>query len=184
MKQRTRIYYTETQKAMMWERWKAGESLHQIAQLFDRNHSSIQKLLLATGGIRPAQRSRSQRALTLDEREAISRCLAAGHSIRFIATSLDRAPSTVSREINRNGGLPGYRASQADQAAWDRARRPKRCKLTANRALARIVASKRQWQWSPEQIDGWLKNAYPRSEDFQVSHETIYACSSSKHAAR
>ena len=174
MKQRTRIYYTESQKALMWERWKAGESLHQIAQLFDRNHSSIQKILLATGGIRPAQRSRSQRVLTLAEREEISRCLAAGHSIRSIANVFKRAPSTVSREVNRNGGPQGYRASQADQAAWDRAHRPKSCKLTANPALARIVAGKLQLQWSPEQIAGWLKNAYPGNEGFQVSHETIY----------
>lgn len=174
MKQRTRIYYTQTQKAMMWERWKKGESLHQIAGLFDRHHSSIRQILAETGGIPPAQRIRSQRALTLAEREEISRCLAAGHSIRSIAVLLSRAPSTISREVSRNGGLHDYRASCADQAAWDRALRPKSCKLARNPALSRIVASKLQLQWSPEQIAGWLKNAYPRSEDFQVSHETIY----------
>jgi IS30 family transposase len=174
MKQRSRIYYTQTQKAMMWERWKKGESLHQIAGLFDRHHSSIRQILAATGGISPAQRSRSQRALTLAEREEISRCLATGHSIRSIAVLLSRAPSTISREVSRNGGLHDYRASCADQAAWDRALRPKSCKLASNPALSRIVASKLQLQWSPEQIAGWLKNAYPRSEDFQVSHETIY----------
>jgi IS30 family transposase len=174
MKQRPRIYYSETQKAMMWERWRKGESLQQIAQLFDRNHSSIQRILAETGGIRPAKRRRAPLALTFAEREEISRSLATGHSIRSIAELLKRAPSTISREINRNGGLDGHRASCADQAAWDRAHRPKSCKLAANPALARIVASKLQLQWSPEQIAGWLKHAYPGNEDYQVSHETIY----------
>ena len=158
----------------MWERWQKGESLQQIAQLFDRNHSSIQRILAETGGIRPAQRSRSRLALTLAEREEISRAVVAGHSIRSIATSLGRAPSTISREIKRNGGQECYRASQADQAAWDRARRPKTCKLVENRTLAHIVADKLQLQWSPEQIAGWLKRTYPGDENYQVSHETIY----------
>jgi IS30 family transposase len=174
MKQRPRIYYSETQKAMMWERWRKGESLQQIAQLFDRNHSSIQRILAETGGIRPTERHRAPLALTLAEREEISRSLATGHSIRSIAELLKRASSTISREINRNGGQEGYRASQADQAAWDRAHRPKSCKLVDNPALARIVASKLQLQWSPEQIAGWLKHMYPGNEDYQVSHETIY----------
>lgn len=108
------------------------------------------------------------------EREEISRSLAAGYSIRYIAELLKRAPSTISREVNRNGGQEGYRASCADEAAWDRAHRPKRCKLAGNRALARIVATKLQLQWSPEQIAGWLKQTYPGNEDYQVSHETIY----------
>ena len=104
MKQRPRIHYTESQKALMWERWQKGESLQQIAQLFDRNHSSIQPILAATGGIRPAPRCRSRLALTLAEREEISRAVVAGHSIRAIAAQLGRAPSTISREIKRNGG--------------------------------------------------------------------------------
>jgi IS30 family transposase len=174
MKYRPRIYYTESQKALMWERWRKGESLQQIAQLFDRNHSSIQRILAETGGIRPAPRSRSRLALTLSEREEISRGVIAGHSIRSIATRLRRAPSTISREINRNGGLTAYRASQADQSAWDRACRPKTCKLTENRTLAHIVADKLQLQWSPEQIAGWLQRTYPGDENYQVSHETIY----------
>jgi len=174
MKQRPRIYYTESQKALMWERWRKGDSLQQIAQLFDRNHSSVQRILAETGGIQPAQRRRSRLALTLAEREEISRSVAAGQSIRSIATLLGRAPSTISREITRNGGQECYRASQADQAAWDRAGRPKTCKLVENRALAYIVARKLQWQWSPEQIAGWLKRTYPGDGTFQVSHETIY----------
>src|SRR5450432_3245737 len=104
MKQRTRIYYTESQKALMWERWQKGESLQHIAQLFDRNHSSIQGILAESGGIKPAPRCRSRLALTLAEREEISRSVVAGHSIRWIATSLGRVPSTISREIKRNGG--------------------------------------------------------------------------------
>jgi IS30 family transposase len=174
MKQRRRIYYTESQKAIMWDRWQKGESLSQIAQLFDRGHSSIQSVLAETGGIRPAQRRRSPLALTLAEREEISLGLAVGDSIRSIATQLGRAPSTISREINRNGGPDWYRASWADQAAWDRAHRPKTCRLSANRTLARVVADKLQLQWSPEQIAGWLKRTYPADENNQVSHETIY----------
>ena len=174
MKQRPRIHYTESQKALMWERWQKGESLQQIAQLFDRNHSSIQPILAATGGIRPAPRCRSRLALTLAEREEVSRAVVAGHSIRSIAAQLGRAPSTISREIKRNGGQEGYRASQADQSAWDRGRRPKTGKLAQNRALARIVAGKLQRQWSPEQVAGWLKRTYPDDTSRQVSHETIY----------
>jgi IS30 family transposase len=174
MKQRTRIYYTESQKTLMWERWRKGESLQQIAQLFDRNHSSIEGILARSGGISPAPRHRSSVALTLAEREEISLALASGQSIRSIAVLLDRAPSTISREIQRNGGQSCYRASHADQAAWDRACRPKTCKLAENRALARIVATKLQGLWSPEQIAGWLKCAYPDDENHQVSHETIY----------
>jgi IS30 family transposase len=171
---RPRIHYTESQKALMWERWQKGESLQQIAQLFDRNHSSIQGILAATGGIRPAPRRRSLLALTLAEREEISRAVVAGHSMRSIAAQLGRVPSTISREIKRNGGQEGYRASRADQAAWDRGRRPKAGKLAANRVLARLVAGKLRLQWSPEQVAGWLKRTYPDDPSRQVSHETIY----------
>lgn len=125
MKQRPRIYYTGTQKALMCDRWRAGDSLQTIARLFDRNHSSIKQILAETGGIRPAQRRRSRLALSNSEREEISRSLVAGRSIRSIAGTLGRAPSTISREIGRNGDLKSYRANIADQAAWDRARRPK-----------------------------------------------------------
>jgi IS30 family transposase len=174
MGQRPRIYYSEGQKALMWERWQKGDSLQQIAQLFDRNHSSVQGILVQTGGIRPAQRRRASSSLTLPEREEISRAVAAGQSIRSIAAVLERAPSTISRELQRNGGLERYRASQADQAAWDRARRPKACKLVENRRLAGMVASKLQTLWSPEQVAGWLKRTYPNDETHRVSHETIY----------
>jgi IS30 family transposase len=174
MKYRTRIYYTEADKALMWERWQQGESLHEIARLFDRHHTSVRGILAATGGIRPPHRKRSRWALSLAEREEISRAVVAGHSTRAIAASLGRAPSTVSRELQRNGGRRAYRASQAEQAAWERARRPKRCKLAENRALACMVAKKLKLEWSPRQIAGWMKRIYPDDETFQVSHETIY----------
>jgi IS30 family transposase len=158
----------------MWERWKKGESLQQIAQLFDRNHGSVHGILTQTGGIRPAQRRRSPIALSLAEREEISRALVAGQSIRSIACQLGRAPLTICREIQRNTGQGSYRAAQADQAAWDRECRPKTCKLVEKRKLANIVARKLQCQWAPQQIAGWLKQAYADDKNYQVSHETIY----------
>jgi IS30 family transposase len=174
MKYPTRIYYTEADKALMWDRWREGESLNSIGRYFGRSHSSIQNILSQTGGIRPAQRTRSRLALTLAEREEISRGVVAGRSMRSMARSLGRAPSTVSREIRRNGGRRCYRANKADQSAWDRAKRPKSCKLVENRELARIVEQQLKRLWAPEQIGGWLKYAYPDDENDQVSHETIY----------
>ena len=174
MKQRPRIYYSASQRALIWERWQKGETLHQIARLFDRYHSSIRGVVAETGGIRPAARRRSRLALTLTEREEISRAVVAGQSIGSIARTLGRAVSTISRELWRNGGQGDYRAGRADPAAWDRARRPKDCKLVQNPTLARIVASKLRSNWSPQQIAGWLKRTYPEDETYQVAHETIY----------
>ncbi|MGY1409184.1 IS30 family transposase [Luteimonas sp. A611] len=174
MKRRPRIYYSDSQKALMWERWKQGWTLHEIGKLFDRPHTSIHQILAQTGGFRPPGRSRAPTALTLAEREEISRAMVAGESIRSTAARLGRAPSTISREIKRNGGCEGYRANQADEEAWNRARRPKQCRLRKNRPLARIVAEKLRMLWSPEQIAGWLKHTYPGDESHNVSHETIY----------
>jgi IS30 family transposase len=174
MKYRTRTFYTATQKALMWERWKAGWTLRQIAKLFDRGGGSVGGILAQTGGIRPPERRRCATVLTLAEREEISRALMAGQSMRSIAARLGRAPSTISREIGRNGGQDGYRATLADQAAWERALRPKVCKLAKNRALAGIVADMLRMLWSPEQIAGWLKHTYPHDQGLHVSHETIY----------
>jgi len=174
MKYRTRIQYTETDKALMWERWRQGESLNKIALLFDRHHSAIGGILSRNGGIRPPPRHRCERALALAEREEISRGVMAGLAVRALARSMRRAPSTVSREIRRNGGRGAYRASDADDAAWHRAARPKRCKLANNPALTRIVADKLRLEWSPYQVAGWLKRTYPQDETRQVSHETIY----------
>lgn len=174
MKYRTRTHYTDSQKAVMWERWKEGWTLHQIALLFEQSHGSVRGILARTGGIRPPERHRSRLALTLAAREEISRALVIGHSIRAIAARIGRAPSTVSREIERNGGRVGYRANVADSAACDRAPRPKRCKLAGNRALAGIVTDKLRLLWAPEQIAGGLKHTYPCGESLHVSHETIY----------
>ncbi len=174
MKRRQRIYYTAEQRALMWDRYQQGDSLADIARLFDRHHPSIERIIAETGGIRPPARKRSSRCLSLSEREEISRGIATDESIREIASGLCRAPSTISREINRNGGYDLYRAGQADKAAWERARRPKRCKLACNQSLSMIVARKLKIGWSPQQISGWLKRAYSRGENFYVSHETIY----------
>ncbi len=174
MRYRTRIKYTVKQKTDIWNRWQRGESLNAIGRLFDRPSSSIFNMLAPTGGIRPALRQRSRLSLTLCERDEISRGVVSELSLRAIATQLGRSPSTISREINRNGGLKHYRGSQADQAAWDRAHRPKPCKLAGNPMLRQIVARKLRCNWSPEQIAGWLKREYPGNESNQVSHETIY----------
>jgi IS30 family transposase len=174
MKYRRRIYYSDKQKAMVWERWQKGETLDAIARLFDRGHSSVSRILQETGGIRPPERKRAKCALTFIERETISRGLDCGRSLRSIALQLRRAPSTISREIQRNGGCDDYRATLADTAAWERAKRPKTCKLACHPVLSCQVAKKLKANWSPEQIAGWLKQTYPHEEDRQVSHETIY----------
>ena len=174
MRQGRRYGLSAVQKAELWRLWRAGESLHEIGRALDKSHSSIQFLLLQHGGIAPAMRHRSQRVLTLAEREDISRGLASGLSIREIARGLQRAASTVSREVVRNGGRSLYRASEADGQAWRTALRPKRCLLALRWKLRVIVASKLILDWSPEQISGWLKIRYPHNESMRVSHETIY----------
>lgn len=174
MKQRPRRYFTQTELAGVWDRWEKGDSLNAIARDLDRSHSTVQGALARSGGIRPAQKRRSRLALTLGEREEISRGIVAGLSMRTIAAQLGRAPSTVSREVNRNGGRRRYRANKADEATWERAERPKTCKLAQSPALARVVAEKLIGWWSPRQIAGWLKRTHPDDETMQVSHETIY----------
>lgn len=174
MSRRKRRWYTSVEKSEMWDRWQQGESLNAIARAFETSHSAIAKNFARFGGFRPPDRQRSRLALTLSQREEISRGIVGGLSLRTIARQLGRAPSTVSREINRNGGLKRYRANTADEAAWYRAHRPKPCKLAGNLPLQRIIASKLQCHWSPDQIAGWLKKAYAGNEKLQVSHETIY----------
>ncbi len=166
--------FTSAEKVEMWDRWQRGESLKSIGRAFGKQSSSIHHQISPLGGIRPAPRRRSRRALTLSEREAISRGIVADRSARSIACQLGRAPSTVSREIKRNGGRYRYRASDADKQAWARTLRPKRCKLERHGWLRTIVTRKLRVNWSPEQIAGWLKRAYPGEEKHQVSHETIY----------
>jgi IS30 family transposase len=174
MRQGRRYGLSAEQKADIWHRWKAGESLHEIGRAFGKDHGSILFLLLQHGGIAPAVRRRSQRTLTLAEREEISRGIASGSSIRKIATGLQRAASTVSREVARHGGRPLYRANEADQQAWKSALRPKTCLPATRVKLLTIVVSKLILDWSPEQISGWLKIRYPQNESMCVSHETIY----------
>ena len=174
MKYKKRIYYTPEERSLMWDHYQRGESLQTIAQLFDRSHGSAWRIIGETGGIRPAIRKRREQSLSIEEREEISRGIAAGLSIRSIAAGLSRAPSTISREIRRNGGAKDYRAARADQVAWDRAKRPKRCKLANDRSLSLLVARKLKGNWSPQQISGWLERTNPNNEDRCVSHETIY----------
>jgi len=174
MSQGNRSRLSLTQRTDIWSRWKSGQSLHEIGRAFGKPHSSIRCLLLPRGGIPPAVRRRSRLALTLAEREDISRGMASGSSIREIARRLHRAASTVSREVTRHGGRPVYRAHEADSQAWEAALRPKRCLLAVNCKLRNIVASKLMLDWSPEQISGWLKTEYPHDESMRVSHETIY----------
>lgn len=174
MKQRRRIYYSASQRAEIWDRWQRGESMSSIGRGFERQSSSIFSVLSPSGGIRPPDRKRSRCALSLIEREEISRGLVAGRSLRAIAAQLGRAPSTISREVDRNGGADRYRAALSDLSAWDRALRPKRCKLACHPSLRRTVSRKLRRKWSPEQIAGWLKYSFPDEDQHRVSHETIY----------
>ena len=174
MKQRRRIYYSAAQRSEIWDRWQAGEPMSSIGRRFDRESSSVFSVISPTGGIRPPVRRRAREALSLFEREEISRGLSTQCSLRLIARQLGRSASTISREVSRNGGSDRYRAARSDQAAWDRALRPKLCKLACRPFLSRTVSIKLRQQWSPEQIAGWLKRTYPGELQNQVSHETIY----------
>lgn len=174
MTQGKKVEVSAAQRADIWRRWKAGESLHEIGRAHGRQHTSIHLLLSHHGGIVPAVRQRAAQALTLGEREDISRGIASGESIREIASGLSRAASTVSREVARHGGRSVYRASEADSQAWASARRPKLCRLAVHEQLRELVVSKLILDWSPEQVAGWLKSQYPNDESLRVSHETIY----------
>src|ERR1700675_243917 len=174
MMQRIRVQLSSAQRAELWRRWKAGQSLHEIGRAFGKSHVVIHFLLARHGGIAPAVRRRSLLTLTLAERENISRGIACGSSIREIAKGLRRAVSTVSREVARHGGRSQYRATDADQKTWESGLRPKRCLLALHVRLQEIVAGKLILDWSPEQVSGWLKTEYPDDESMRVSHETIY----------
>src|SRR5229473_3516114 len=171
MDQRYHRGFTAAEKTELWDRWQRGESLKAIG---GKPSSSIYFQMAPHGGIRPPVRQRSRLALTLAEREEISRGITAHQSARSMARLLGRSPSTVSREISRNGGYDRYRAALADERAWVRTRRPKRCKLTNNPGLRQAVVRKLRLNWSPEQIAGWLKRTHPEDEFYHVSHETIY----------
>ena len=174
MAKRRRRMFTAAESAEVWDRWQRGEGIHLIGRVMGRWHTAVFNHLKPHGGIRPVPRRRSARSLSLDEREEISRGVATGVSLRCVARSIGRAASTVSRELRRNGGLRRYRAAAADKRAWDRALRPKTCKLARHEELRQLVAAKLNDNWSPEQIAGWLKHTYPDDEAHQVSHETIY----------
>jgi IS30 family transposase len=162
------------QKKELWERWKAGESLTEIGRALEKRTGSVHWALKATGGFAPPHRHRSKWALSLSEREEISRGVAAGDSFRAIAARLGRSASSVSREVNRNGGRLNYRATKGEERAWEKARRPKRCLLANNARLRDVVAKKLKEDFSPEQVSGWLKRHYPNDEAMRVSAETIY----------
>ena len=171
---RKRREYSARERRELWERWRRGESVCEIGRALDRAPGTISHTIRLRGGVGPSERRRSRLALTLREREEISRGVAAGESARRIAGRLGRSPSTVTRELNRHDGRRRYRAAEADRRAWERARRPQRCKLARRPALSRIVAAKLQQDWSPQQIAGWLKIEFPDDETMRVSHETIY----------
>jgi IS30 family transposase len=162
------------EKRELWRRWRAGESITDIAKALGVQKCSIHYHLLGGGGFSPAPRRRSARVLSTREREEISRGLAAGDSLRLIAGRLGRQPSTVSREVARHGGGSSYRAAVADRRAWRNARRPKVCKLARVPELRALVAGKLAEDWSPEQISGWLAQTYPDEQALRVSTETIY----------
>jgi len=175
MEEIARTWFTQKQKIELWERWRSGQCIADIARaLRRRNKSGVQRILALNGGISPKAQRRAAVALRPEEREEISRGIATGRSIRRIAVSLGRAPSTVSREVKRNGGRDVYRASEADACAWERALRPKPCRFATHPELRWRVAQKLALEWSPEQISGWLKRDFPADEGMQVSQETIY----------
>ena len=175
MAKRGRPGLSRAEKSELWARWKAGDCVSDIARALQVPGSRVHHALACAGGIVPAVRRRASRALRMGEREEISRGIAAGDSARRIAARLQRPVCTVTRELARNGGQSAYRASEADASAWDRARRPKRCRLAAHPQLRYLVAGKLAADWSPEQISGWLKQRFPTDPGWRVSHETYIA---------
>jgi IS30 family transposase len=171
---RRRVKFSGPDRTELWRRWKEGNSVSDIARVLRREPGTVHSFLSAAGGIAPKARARSKRSLSSTEREEISRGMSAGVSMRRIAAGLGRPPSTVSREVQRNGGRSVYRGTEADARAWSRARRPKVCKLAAGLRLRAMVSRKLELDWSPEQIAGWLRITFPQTEAMQVSHETIY----------
>jgi len=162
------------QRKRLWSQWRQGDSIAEIARSLGQYPASIRWILKTHGGISPRERQRSERTLSLAERESISRGLARGQSLRQIARELERPASTISREVKRHGGREHYRAESADRRAWQNAQRPKRCVLTSRPRLQRVVATRLKRNWSPEQIARWLKRTYSHDETMRVSHETIY----------
>lgn len=165
---------TAADRAVLWARWQRGDTLLEISQALGTFKSNVWSEVQRRGGLVPPPRTRAPRVLQSAEREEISRGLAAGESLRAIARRLGRAPSTISREIHRHGGALRYRAQAADGEAWNRARRPKTCRLAINPELRDLVWEKLRDNWSPEQIAHWLVKTFPEDPTLHVSHETIY----------
>jgi len=165
---------TEQEKSEIWDLVMAGGTHGRVGKQIGRPTTVVQHLIASSGGVRPPKRTRAADRLSLMEREDIAAGVAAGLSLRAIASGLGRPPSTVSRELKRNGGRESYRASRADRLAWERAARPKSCKLALNPVLREHVANGLRQRWSPEQITGWLKVEFPHDPELRVSHETIY----------
>jgi IS30 family transposase len=167
--------FSTAEQAEVWDRWERGDAMNVIARGIGRSQGAVHEMIKKTGGVRPlAPTVWSERRLSLADREEISRGLAAGRSLRMIAESMARAPSTVSREVNTNGGRRRYRACDAETGARLRARRPKTPKLSQGTRLCRVVEAKLQKRWSPQQIARWLPWEYPDDPEMRVSHETIY----------
>jgi IS30 family transposase len=173
-KRQRRANLNASEKRELWHRWREGHTLAEIGRGLGSDGSCIRQVVCATGGFTPPERRRSQLALTLSEREEISRGVAAGETATEIARRLGRAPSTIARELGRHGGRVGYRAADADREAWDWSCRPKVCLLASNPQLRRVVATKLKDDWSPEQISGWLVTEYPDDPTMRISAETIY----------
>ena len=172
--------FTEEEIERIWDMHQAGVPVKRLARKLGRQNASLRKLISGSGGIRPRGRVVNLRHLSLAEREEVSRGLAAGKSLRAIAHELGRAPSTICREVNANGGPQRYRALVAERAARQRACRPKLAKLARCGRLRAKVETKLAAKWSPEEISGWLAKTYPNDPEMQVSHETIYRRSSSR----
>jgi IS30 family transposase len=173
-RRRTRVRFSDAERALAWQRWKEGALYPAIAKEIGHSVTAVTYLIVRHGGIAPAKQVRSERVLSAIEREEISRGLVSGESFRSIAKRLARAPSTISREIHRHGGVQRYRAQAADGEAWNLARRPKTCRLAINPSLGELVWGKLRANWSPEQISHWLMKTYPDDSSLHVSHETIY----------
>ena len=166
--------FNNAEIALIWQRWREGVRVDQIARELERTTPGVKQLVVRHGGIAPAARRRAAHALSAADREEISRGLARGHSIRRIAAGMGRAPSTISREIRRHGGTTEYRAAAADAEAWRRARRPKLCRLAELPRLRRLVETKLRADWSPQQIAAWLMESFPDDPSLHISHEAIY----------
>ncbi len=174
MTKRIKRKFTEEEFNKCWALWRQGHGYSDIARELDSKPGTIFGVIRIHGGYAPPIRSRNQRHLSLPEREEISRGIAQKCSIREIARQLSRAPSTISREIKRHGGVKLYRANEADSDALKRALRPKTCKLALSPSLCELIAEKLEEKWSPQQISGWLHRCFPYDKDMQISHETLY----------